>query len=173
MGRATALPFKEKPPHAFLLVDNLPLALALGKGRANSQHLLSTCRSICSLLLATGMRLYARWVPSELNPADEPSRTSQAGSAMGGRGRSSRTSRGRGKPTAVIKSLLKRPASAPTPAKEKASGSNTSGRAAASTSTALVGAHSLKNAPATKKERAAKLRKENAHKRLERFGNQH
>ena len=56
------------------LVDTLPLALAAGKGRASSWHLLRPLRQICSLLLCSSCRLITRWVPSELNAADAPSR---------------------------------------------------------------------------------------------------
>lgn len=56
------------------LVDNLPLALGAAKGRANSPHLLPTLRQICALSLVSGSRLYVRWIPSEKNVADAPSR---------------------------------------------------------------------------------------------------
>ena len=59
--------------HVFL-VDNLPLVLGLTKGRAASSHLIPVCRSVCALSLVSGSRFYFRWIPSELNPADEPSR---------------------------------------------------------------------------------------------------
>ena len=59
--------------HVFL-VDNLPLALASGKGRANSRHLAYSCRALCAYALATGSTFYVRWVPSEFNYADDPSR---------------------------------------------------------------------------------------------------
>ncbi len=55
-------------------VDNLPLALACCKGRATSQLLTPCLRQICALLLCSGSRMFVRWVPSELNPADAPSR---------------------------------------------------------------------------------------------------
>jgi hypothetical protein len=52
----------------------MPLALAVCKGRANSKHLLPSLRHICALSLATGCRLHCRWLPSQLNVADLPSR---------------------------------------------------------------------------------------------------
>ena len=57
-----------------LLVDNLSLCLALTKGRSSSVHLLPTCRSIFTYAVATGSRICTRWIPSEVNPADPPSR---------------------------------------------------------------------------------------------------
>ena len=56
------------------LVDNLSLALAVGKGRSGGEQLRPVCRHLCALSLAAGVRLHCRWIPSELNPADEPSR---------------------------------------------------------------------------------------------------
>ena len=56
------------------LVDNLPLALSAGKGRARSHLLLRPLRRIAGLLLASRCRLSVRWIPSELNSADAPSR---------------------------------------------------------------------------------------------------
>jgi hypothetical protein len=54
--------------------DNLPLVLGTCKGRAKSGHLLKPLRKIAGLLLATGSRLSVRWVASEINVADAPSR---------------------------------------------------------------------------------------------------
>ena len=59
-----------------LLVDNLGLALARGKGRAASPHLAPILRSLCALSLRTGAKFSVRWAPSELNQADAPSRRS-------------------------------------------------------------------------------------------------
>ena len=59
-----------------VLCDNLPLVLALSKGRANSLHLLQTCRELCALSLFSSTEFHFRWVPSELDPADAPSRIS-------------------------------------------------------------------------------------------------
>ena len=64
-----------------LLVDYLGLALACGKGRAASPHLAPILRSLCALSLCTGAKSSVRWVPSELNPADAPSRRSPVPSA--------------------------------------------------------------------------------------------
>ncbi|CAK0840721.1 unnamed protein product, partial [Prorocentrum cordatum] len=47
------------------LVDNLPLALACAKGRVRSQHLRSRLNQLCALSLATGPRLFVRWIAPE------------------------------------------------------------------------------------------------------------
>ena len=59
--------------HVFL-VDNLPLALAAAKGRAGSPILAPILRSLCAHSFASGSRFSVRWLPSEYNPADRPSR---------------------------------------------------------------------------------------------------
>ena len=56
------------------LIDNLSLCLALCKGRSSSPHLIQTCRLVCAHSLATGVLIRTRWIASESNPADEPSR---------------------------------------------------------------------------------------------------
>ena len=56
------------------LVDNLPVVLAAGKGRASSASLAAPLRELAAYLLATSCRMCVRWVPSEANPADAPSR---------------------------------------------------------------------------------------------------
>ena len=58
----------------FHLCDNLGMVLALDKGRSSSMPLLRTCRRVACLLIATGSALSCRWIPSELNVADEGSR---------------------------------------------------------------------------------------------------
>ena len=65
------------------LSDNLPLTLGVCKGRAKSSFLTKPLRKICALSLATGSKFHVRWVPSEWNVADKPSR---AISQWGGRG---------------------------------------------------------------------------------------
>ena len=56
------------------LVDNMSLCLAITRGRSSSPNLVSCCRSVAALLLATGFRLACRWIPSEVNISDGPSR---------------------------------------------------------------------------------------------------
>ena len=56
------------------LCDNLGTVLALEKGRSSSLPLLRVCRRVACLLLATSSSLSLRWIPSEINVADEGSR---------------------------------------------------------------------------------------------------
>ena len=63
--------------HLLFLVDNLPLAPSCAKGRASSAHLMPTCRELAALSLFSRSRFHTRWIPSELNPADAPSRGSR------------------------------------------------------------------------------------------------
>ena len=56
------------------LVDNLALALAVTKGRGRSQLSNRTCQELCALALAADCKFTTRWVPSERNCADKPSR---------------------------------------------------------------------------------------------------
>ena len=46
----------------------------LGKGRSSARTLNRLCRRIAGYLLASNTKLYLVYTPSELNPADEPSR---------------------------------------------------------------------------------------------------
>ena len=66
-------------PHAIasrvtVLSDSSVTIGALSKGRSSSPVLLRRCRSIAASLLATGVQLDLRWIPSASNPADGPSR---------------------------------------------------------------------------------------------------
>ena len=63
--------------------DNLPLVLGTCKGRARSHHLFKPLRQIAALSLATGSKISVRWVISELNVADAPSRAISAWQAKG------------------------------------------------------------------------------------------
>ncbi len=60
--------------HLVFLCDNLALVLAVTKGRGSSPSLNATCRELSALSLLTGCSFHFRWVPSELNPSDGPSR---------------------------------------------------------------------------------------------------
>jgi hypothetical protein len=57
-----------------LLSDSQVVVGALSKGRSSSHNLLCRLRPVSALLLASGIQLYCRWIPSADNPADEPSR---------------------------------------------------------------------------------------------------
>ena len=54
--------------------DNMSMVLLCSKGRSGAFPMLRVCRRICSLLLATNCQLLCRWIPSEVNVADKPSR---------------------------------------------------------------------------------------------------
>ena len=56
------------------LVDNLALALACCKGRGSSHLSNRTCQQLCALALVGDCKFYVRWIPSERNCADRPSR---------------------------------------------------------------------------------------------------
>ena len=57
-----------------LLSDSMSCVLALTKGRGGSSGMNRICRQIEALSLACDFQLHYRWCPSELNPADKPSR---------------------------------------------------------------------------------------------------
>ncbi|CAK0803561.1 unnamed protein product [Prorocentrum cordatum] len=57
-----------------ILGDNLGAVCACEKGRAAHFALNVVCREICAISIAAGMQLRFRWIPSELNPGDAPSR---------------------------------------------------------------------------------------------------
>eukprot|EP00959_Pyramimonas_sp_CCMP1952_P070837 1479270-Pyramimonas_sp.AAC.1 len=48
--------------------------LAFSKGRAADNALLQVCRQFAAVSLASGVRVRWRWIPSEFNRADSPSR---------------------------------------------------------------------------------------------------
>ena len=57
-----------------ILVDNLALSMAISKGRAKSFPLLRITQQVAALTLVGNFGIRLRWVPSELNVADGPSR---------------------------------------------------------------------------------------------------
>jgi hypothetical protein len=57
-----------------LLTDNTAVLGAVQKGRSSSAALRGPTRVLAAWLLATGCRLEVRYIPSERNPADAPSR---------------------------------------------------------------------------------------------------
>ena len=59
--------------------DNMGVVLAVSKGRCSSYGLLRLLRRLSAHILATGIRLHLRWVPSELNTADADSRRWEPG----------------------------------------------------------------------------------------------
>ena len=58
-----------------VLGDNMSCTLAFAKGRCGCHELLVLNRRIAAECLATGIRVLPRWVPSESNIMDGPSRT--------------------------------------------------------------------------------------------------
>eukprot|EP00971_Amphidinium_carterae_P305868 6078462-Amphidinium_carterae.1 len=63
-----------QPRRILHLVDNLGVGLCMERGRAHSFRYLCLIRRIRGLMLAGGFDLRLRWIPSEQNPADRPSR---------------------------------------------------------------------------------------------------
>lgn len=57
-----------------ILSDSMTSILALSRGRGHSRAMNRVCRQIAAISLACGMQLSYRWIASELNPADSPSR---------------------------------------------------------------------------------------------------
>lgn len=57
-----------------LLVDSSATLGSINKGRSSAHRLLRPLRTMSSLLLAAGIYLKVKWIPSALNPADKPSR---------------------------------------------------------------------------------------------------
>ena len=55
-------------------VDSAACAGCFTKGRSSSRALNKRCRRMCSICIAGGHEVFYPWVPSEENPADEPSR---------------------------------------------------------------------------------------------------
>lgn len=58
----------------YILVDSTVALYALWKGRSSSAPLLLILRKINALLMASQISLLTGWLPSAVNPADEPSR---------------------------------------------------------------------------------------------------
>ncbi len=63
--------------------DSTVVVGAVNKGRSSSYALLRRCRALAALLLATGVQLYCDWIPTEVNPADGPSRRYEFDSTLG------------------------------------------------------------------------------------------
>ena len=57
-----------------LLVDNLPIALSFERRRSRKFKVLRLIRKFSTICLACNLACSVRWIPSEYNAADEPSR---------------------------------------------------------------------------------------------------
>ena len=57
-----------------ILTDATTSMFAMTKGRSSSYLLNRVCRHVAAHLLATNCRVYLRWIQSEANLADQPSR---------------------------------------------------------------------------------------------------
>lgn len=57
-----------------LLTDNFGVVCSLDKGRSSARCILQICRRSAALQIATGCIFAYRWLASEYNPADRPSR---------------------------------------------------------------------------------------------------
>ena len=66
-----------------LWCDSLVVVYAVRKGRSSSPELLRRMRALSAHLLATGVQLYCNWIPTEVNPADGPSRRYKFDSTLG------------------------------------------------------------------------------------------
>ena len=80
-GRALVLALKRmtrtsstRNQRHLVLVDNLGLCLAVCKGRASNFHFLRIMQQVSALSLAGAFTVRARWIRSEANVADGPSR---------------------------------------------------------------------------------------------------
>ena len=60
--------------HHLHFVDNFGVALSHSRGRAHSFGYLQQNRKLAAIFLATGYKAHWRWIPSESNPSDGPSR---------------------------------------------------------------------------------------------------
>ena len=58
----------------FILSDNMSVVLSFSRSRAKNYALLHQVRIFCALCLAFDIKPYVRWIASEVNAADEPSR---------------------------------------------------------------------------------------------------
>lgn len=57
-----------------VLCDNMSVVLSIERCRSKNFRLLCIIRKICAFCLARNVHLAIRWIPSELNVSDEPSR---------------------------------------------------------------------------------------------------
>ena len=63
------------------MTDSMVTLGSASKGRSSSYPLLRLCRQLLPLQLILEMRMLLRYIPSEVNPADGPSRMKLVGAA--------------------------------------------------------------------------------------------
>jgi hypothetical protein len=76
----TAIVWLRSRPLAFntqvlLLSDSSVVTSVLNRGRSSARALRVVTRGIAGHLLASGIHLHVHWIPTNINPADSPSRT--------------------------------------------------------------------------------------------------
>ena len=64
-----------------IFTDSMVSLGCLAKGRSSARGLLLCCRASAAVQLVCGIKLYFRWVPSEINYADGPPRGEKLGVA--------------------------------------------------------------------------------------------
>ena len=57
-----------------VLTDSMTMCLAISKGRSSTPSINRICRQLAALQFVTGFEIRPRWIASELNPGDAPSR---------------------------------------------------------------------------------------------------
>ncbi len=58
----------------FILLDSAVITYAITKGRSSAKTLVPGMRRLAALLLSSGVQLWPAWIPTDINPADRPSR---------------------------------------------------------------------------------------------------
>jgi hypothetical protein len=64
-------------------VDSTVVMFAVRKGRSSAYQLLRHLRRLSAFILCSEMMLYCNWIPTEVNPADGPSRRYEFDSTLG------------------------------------------------------------------------------------------
>jgi hypothetical protein len=75
----TAIRWALSHPHSLarrllLFSDSSVVVFSVSKGRSSSFQILRRLRYLSAMVLAAGLQLFVRWLPSSSNPADGPSR---------------------------------------------------------------------------------------------------
>ena len=73
VNRKSADPSQHHRNH-LVLIDNFGVALSFSRFRSGSFGYLQLIRRLAALSIATDVKWHLRWIPSERNPADRPSR---------------------------------------------------------------------------------------------------